>query len=698
MLRPLLTYSPGLLLLLTGSLMLLDLTAAGKNQKKKARQTRTTTYTRKRTDQAAAILTDAHSYTTWTLAEWTAASPEVLRLIATDHHIAHAPPPVLATILFNYFQRHSSSAPTTVTASSSFSAGTHTLPLTTPPATNSGFQLHMPSLLPLSNQGIAPIPLSRNPFLPSSPPGISSTSLNHDSNFQLASPIDGQSIALLDHSSHITTSPPLPTPPVNSQTSISPPVPSNGPLTAPATAPPITIFTTAPVSNPLPHGITPPPTGSTDSSTNTISYITSLHDSLMAQNTMLFDHLQSLNHRLSELQQSHDQVIASINNPRCSTYTTTSTSDPHRLQSMIASAPRPSIPPPTINYQPATSSTTATCPATWFLPSNPQESIVSTPATVTPYTATSFITPSRPTAHAPHLQIYDDSIYRVPSIPEELMTKIKSGKYVDLAKLTPRAAMDARESIQMLVDADDESGRTRVNVLPGEVRSSRIQSFHEWLAAFLIFAQAYLPNFPDKAPGVFAYIAQITRYSTRYPLKAVLSYDKKFRMRIAQNHPASFWGVVDDISFDEYLGGRIIPSSSANPAAPSARADLSCFRCGILGHLASACPSAPTSAQSSVHSTATSHSPAPPPPFRAPQRWPSAQRPTAPWQAGGFRTPRPSSFTFTAQRTATPATGSIICHAFSNYGSCSRPHCNYAHVCATCHRPGHNAAQCTTQR
>ena len=676
--------------------MLLDVTDAGKNQKKKARQPRTTTYTRKRTDQASAILNDAHSYTTWTLAEWTAASPEVLRLIATDHHITHAPPQVLATILFNYFQRHSSSAPTTVTASS-FTSGTRTLPLTTPPATNTGFQLYMPSLLPVSNQGITPIPLSRNPFLLSSPPGIITSTPNHDSSFQLASPIDGRSLAPLHHDTHIPTSLPLPTPPVNPQTSISPPVLSYGPLAATATSPPTTAFTTAPVSTQLPPGITPPPSGSTDPST--ISYITSLHDSLMAQNTMLFDHLQSLNHRLLEVQQSHDQVIASINNPRCSTDTTTSTIDPHRLQSLIASAPRPSVPPPTINYQPAVSTTTtASCPATWYLPSNPQESIVSTPSTVTPPTATAFITPTRPTAHAPHLQIYDDSVYRLPSIPEELMTKIKAGKYVDLAKLTPRAAMDARESIQMLVDADDESGRTRVNVLPGEVRSSRIQSFHEWLAAFLIFAQAYLPNFPDKAPGVFAYIAQITRYSTRYPLKAVLSYDKKFRMRIAQNHPTSFWGVVDDISFDEYLGGRIIPASSANPAAPSARADLSCFRCGILGHLASACPSAPTPAQSSVQSTATTHSPAAPPPFRAPQRWPIAQRPTAPWQAGGFRTPRPSSFTFTAQRAAAPATGSFICHAFTNYGVCSRPHCNYAHVCATCHRPGHNAAQCTPQR
>ena len=270
------------------------------------------------------------------------------------------------------------------------------------------------------------------------------------------------------------------------------------------------------------------------------------------------------------------------------------------------------------------------------------------------------------------------------------MDNIRTGKYIDLGSLLPRAALETRESFQMLVDADETSGQPRLNVLPKNVRSP-LRSFHEWLTAFLTYAQAYLRFFPNKAGGIFAYIAQISRYAARYPLPAVLLYDQHFRRKLALFHPTSFWGVVDTELVDEPLGTRA--PASATPAATHARADTTCHRCGLLGHFASACPaSAPSAPAVAAVTTSTaqvrpSHATPVPPPFLAPQRLPDAVRP--------FATPHTSSFSFHQPRASSPDT--FICRAFAR-GSCVRPDCHYAHVCATCRSHDHGAAHCPHAR
>ena len=72
-----------------------------------------------------------------------------------------------------------------------------------------------------------------------------------------------------------------------------------------------------------------------------------------------------------------------------------------------------------------------------------------------------------------------------------------------------------------------------------------------------------------------AYITLITRYSARYPIQSVLTYDKKFRQRI-EVLPDTPWGVVDSEIFDEYLAGRILPATSSASGTTSTRTDLAC--------------------------------------------------------------------------------------------------------------------------
>ena len=253
----------------------------------------------------------------------------------------------------------------------------------------------------------------------------------------------------------------------------------------------------------------------------------------------------------------------------------------------------------------------------------------------------------------------------------------------------PAGIRDAREGIKVVVDNDGDVEGQSLNITPKSFRAP-IRSFHEWLTAFLAYAQTYLHKHPHKATGIFAYIAQITRFASRYPISAVLDYDKRFRQGLELYHPDTYWGTVDSEIFDEYLNGRCVTAPQPTTSS-SALADLSCFRCGTLGHLASSCPRAGSTSTASLHTTTSK-----PPPFRAPQRFTSRSRATAPWQST-FRPPAQSSFSFQAPRSSTQP-DALICHTFAAHGSCSRPFCSFAHICSTCRKPGHSAHSCTSRR
>ena len=614
---------------------------------------------RKRTNEAAALAPDTNPHHTRTLGEWSAMSPEVLRLVATDNHIPHSTPETLSVTLFNHFQAQRLA----MESASSSSAGS--MPLR--PFTD----VQMPPLLPLQNQ---PIPTIANPF--ELPPDISAE-LDSMSSFQRE------------------TQPLL--------------------QTTTATSP---AHLSTHVSVAHQQVCTPAPNQDLMDSVARSSESTALHQSLIAQNALLFEQLQALSRRIESLQMSHSSVIASVNSAISrTTASSASVNELHNVRRFFAPTPPPNVPyfaPVSTNHRrTSVAPTQASCSATWnsvlqdaIVTSSNQFPLMSVavnqPATssqppsasvVTASAANDFLLPQHPFANQvlQLQQSYNDAEYRLPPIRVNIMEKIRAGKCIDLSALVPRAALEPRESFQMLVDADDDSGHPRVNVVPKSVHS-QIKTFHEWLAAFLTYAQAYLRFFPNKAGGIFAYISQITRYSTRYPLKAVLLYDRHFRQKIALFHPNSFWGVVDNVIFDEYLGGRSFPAYAANSAS-SSRAGSTCFRCGLLGHLAASCPSAVSSAPTvpSLFSTSVAQ-----PPFLAPQRPTQGQRTTTFGQSTTFRMPRPSSFSFDARRAATPDT--LICKAFATYGSCTRGQCGYAHLCPSCRRPGHNASRCPNKQ
>jgi hypothetical protein len=546
-----------------------------------------------------------------TLDEWRALSPEVHALIAMEHNIVLPPRGDRSLILFQHFQAVVSSAPP--------------LPLLQPPIASPPPVASRPPSSSATGLTIR-VPLSAlRPTAARFPPPASSPFPSASAPFAAPPPA-------------------LPVVPRSVPTSFARSPPSSPPLLTPATA-----------SDALPAAVL---------------------DAIHSSQAGLLLHVRDLHLRLSTLQASHDSALASLAVPVSAPSAGHSLSSslpppvpalpsalPHLSAFFAPSAVPPSLPAPAaLSY--ADLSSAAFASAVSSSPALPSAHLLLSASqrlpSPFPHASPSFPPPS------------DDSEFRLPSIDAAILEKIRVGKYIDLSKLVSHAALDPREGFQMVLDTDADSGNPSVNVVPRSFRCT-IRSFHEWLTAFLSFAQAYLRYFPSKAGGLMAYLAQLTMFSTRYPLRNWLLYDRQFRHKMALFHPASFWGVEDKPLFDLCLAGLRLATSAASDSASSS---ATCFRCGVLGHFASSCP----------RSAAASAFPSVTPPFPAPQRWPRADLAPPLLPSQSFRRPRPSSFSF----------ASNVCRLFNASGHCSRERCDYAHTCTSC-GGRHHASACTSR-
>ena len=274
-------------------------TNAGKNKRvKKKPPSSAPPPLRRRTDQARSLLpTFDQLHHDRTLDEWLAMSPAVLRLLATDNHITITPHDSLAHTLHAFFQQQRSSLTASPNPSSPNLPPATLSILTTSTSTFSPIStLHSPAFrhMPSLPRHDAFIPLARNPF--DLPPDVTQpTNTGH---------------------SHTFTS---------TYTSAHPLAPHSSPLAHIPTLAHTQLPTVTHVTGqPSPH---PPTTHRSASTTATPdSVITALPNSFIeefrSQNQMLLSHIQDLNHRLLSLQQSHNDVVASIYSSPPTTTTT----------------------------------------------------------------------------------------------------------------------------------------------------------------------------------------------------------------------------------------------------------------------------------------------------------------------------------------------------------------------------------------
>ena len=161
------------------------------------------------------------------------------------------------------------------------------------------------------------------------------------------------------------------------------------------------------------------------------------------------------------------------------------------------------------------------------------------------------------------LQVATD-IKHVPgasSLPPELLKKIWSGEFVDMAELLP------------------QSWRTETDPKKAKSRRPPITDIVIWSECFATYAAAVVAKHPGKAAQLFGYLKTIMKASRNFDGCQWVTYDTAFR-RQAANCKSWDWGTVDGCLYSETFAGR-------------ARIQPRCATCLEGDHQTEACPLAP---------------------------------------------------------------------------------------------------------
>ena len=117
-------------------------------------------------------------------------------------------------------------------------------------------------------------------------------------------------------------------------------------------------------------------------------------------------------------------------------------------------------------------------------------------------------------------------------LDQQIIEKIRRGKYVDFAKLLSKDRSDIEDNHRMeLVNRGGYSYYMPV----AEKEKTKITSIYLWDAAFHVFAKIYTQAYPHRSPELIEYSHNIHEISETYVWKNVYKYDREFRLHMERN-------------------------------------------------------------------------------------------------------------------------------------------------------------------
>ena len=135
----------------------------------------------------------------------------------------------------------------------------------------------------------------------------------------------------------------------------------------------------------------------------------------------------------------------------------------------------------------------------------------------------------------------EDYLIVAAHIDEGLERRIRSGDFVDFARLIPR------DRVQMLQDHRMELVQQNVFLTCAPVsesnNSNSINSFARWEQAFRVFSNIYTREYPQRAAELIQYNHVIHTAAMTYSWSNVYAYDIDFRLHMSR-HPQRSWNVI----------------------------------------------------------------------------------------------------------------------------------------------------------
>ena len=141
-----------------------------------------------------------------------------------------------------------------------------------------------------------------------------------------------------------------------------------------------------------------------------------------------------------------------------------------------------------------------------------------------------------------------------------LQEKIKTGQYLDFARLLPRDRPSYDENRMELIN---KGGQTFFVPAGDRDGSLAISNFHKWEQAFRIFSNVYLKQFPHKATELLQYNHIIFTASLSFAWHNVYTYDKEFRNHLA-TFPERSWGIILQQAWSMCLKDKNSPGHESN--------------------------------------------------------------------------------------------------------------------------------------
>ena len=144
-------------------------------------------------------------------------------------------------------------------------------------------------------------------------------------------------------------------------------------------------------------------------------------------------------------------------------------------------------------------------------------------------------------------------------VDDAMKSKIIKGEYVDFGKLLPKDRIQAAE----------EDGKVELVIRNGKTfwmpvsDSVAINGFAKWEQAFRIFSNIYTKVYPHKSTELIQYNHVIHSISSQYSWDNIYSYDKEFRMHLA-NHPKRSWAGILQQAWSMKLRDRLYKSEGGN--------------------------------------------------------------------------------------------------------------------------------------
>ena len=140
-----------------------------------------------------------------------------------------------------------------------------------------------------------------------------------------------------------------------------------------------------------------------------------------------------------------------------------------------------------------------------------------------------------------HSMLVDESYLMVSShLDQNICDKIRNGEYVDFAKLLQKDRLETEEDNRMITV--NKGGYSYFQPLSDRFKIE-INSIERWNKAFRVFSQVHSNKFPDRAVELIQYSHVIHTAAKSYIWDNVYSYDRRFRLHMA-NHPSRSWAII----------------------------------------------------------------------------------------------------------------------------------------------------------